>query len=55
MKWTKPTETGGLPLEYVVEMNPPPGKDSVNGVYPSTLDVSFCLCNVHVGVKYDLY
>lgn len=38
VKWTKPTETGGLPLEYVVEMNPPPGKDSVNGVYPSTLD-----------------
>lgn len=55
MKWIKFIEIGGLFLEYVVEMNLLFGKDFVNGVYFSILDVSFCFCNVYVGVKYDLY
>ena len=42
MKWAAPSESGGLPLEYVVEMNPPPGKGDANLALPSTSDVSLC-------------
>ena len=42
MKWAAPLESGGLPLEYVVEMNPPPGKGDANVVPPSTSDVRLC-------------
>lgn len=41
MKWTAPSESGGLPVEYVVQMNPAP-KGDANVVSPITLDVSFC-------------
>lgn len=42
MKWTAPSDSGGLPVEYVVEMNPPSGKGDTNVASPSTSDVSFC-------------
>ncbi|KAG0600368.1 hypothetical protein M758_11G028000 [Ceratodon purpureus] len=38
VKWAAPSESGGLPLEYVVEMNPPPGKGDANIALPSTSD-----------------
>lgn len=48
MKWTAPLESGGLPLEYVVEMNPPPGKGDANIAPPTTSDVSFCCSKIVV-------
>jgi hypothetical protein len=42
VKWAAPSESGGLPLEYVVEMTPPPGKGDANLALPSTSDVSLC-------------